>query len=55
MHLEPLDGEAVFVIHDLLSPRECADLIARSEGMKIVPLCSYASAWLRRNDPEMIA
>ncbi|SFI82313.1 GNAT family N-acetyltransferase [Caulobacter sp. UNC279MFTsu5.1] len=28
---------------------------ARSEGMKIVPLCSYASAWLRRNDPEMIA
>jgi predicted GNAT family acetyltransferase len=28
---------------------------ARNEGMKIVPLCSYASAWLRRNDPEMIA
>ncbi|MBO9709189.1 MAG: N-acetyltransferase [Caulobacter sp.] len=28
---------------------------ARSEGLKIVPLCSYASAWLRRNDPEMIA
>jgi uncharacterized protein len=28
---------------------------ARSEGMKIVPLCSYASAWLRRNDPELIA
>lgn len=28
---------------------------ARSEGMKIVPLCGYASAWLRRNDPELIA
>jgi predicted GNAT family acetyltransferase len=28
---------------------------ARSEGMKIVPLCGYASTWLRRNDPEMIA
>ena len=28
---------------------------ARAEGMKIVPLCGYASAWLRRNDPEMIA
>ena len=28
---------------------------ARAEGMKIVPMCSYASAWLRRNDPEMIA
>jgi predicted GNAT family acetyltransferase len=28
---------------------------ARSEGMKIVPLCSYAAAWLRRNDPEIIA
>lgn len=28
---------------------------ARAEGLKIVPLCGYASAWLRRNDPEMIA
>lgn len=28
---------------------------ARSEGMKIVPLCGYAAAWLKRNDPEMIA
>jgi predicted GNAT family acetyltransferase len=28
---------------------------ARGEGMKIVPLCSYAAAWLKRNDPEMIA
>ncbi len=33
MHLEPLDGEAVFVIHDLLSPQECEDLIARSEAL----------------------
>jgi hypothetical protein len=31
MHLEPLDGERVFVIHDLLSPRECEDLVTRSE------------------------
>jgi predicted GNAT family acetyltransferase len=28
---------------------------ARAEGLKIAPLCGYASAWLRRNDPEMIA
>ena len=28
---------------------------ARSEGMKIVPLCGYAAAWLKRNDPELIA
>uniref|UniRef100_B0SWD2 N-acetyltransferase domain-containing protein n=1 Tax=Caulobacter sp. (strain K31) TaxID=366602 RepID=B0SWD2_CAUSK len=28
---------------------------ARAEGMKIVPLCGYAAAWLKRNDPEMIA
>ena len=28
---------------------------ARGEGMKIVPLCGYAAAWLKRNDPEMIA
>ena len=28
---------------------------ARAEGMKITPLCGYASAWLRRNDPELIA
>ena len=31
MHLESLDGENVFVIHDLLSPQECDALIARSE------------------------
>ncbi|KRA64744.1 acetyltransferase [Caulobacter sp. Root655] len=28
---------------------------ARAEGMKIVPLCGYAAAWLKRNDPELIA
>jgi len=28
---------------------------ARGEGMRIVPLCGYAAAWLKRNDPEMIA
>jgi prolyl 4-hydroxylase len=33
MHLELLDGEAVFVIHDLLSEDECAALIARSEAL----------------------
>jgi hypothetical protein len=33
MHLESLDGENVFVIHDLLSPRECEELIARSEAL----------------------
>ena len=33
MHLEPLDGENVFVIHDLLSARECEELIARSEAL----------------------
>lgn len=33
MFLEPLDGENIFVIHDLLSPQECDDLIARSEAL----------------------
>ena len=33
MHLEPLDGENVFVIHDLLTARECEELIARSEAL----------------------
>ncbi|EJL21858.1 putative acetyltransferase [Caulobacter sp. AP07] len=28
---------------------------ARSEDVKIVPLCGYAAAWLKRNDPELIA
>jgi len=28
---------------------------ARSEGMRITPLCSYAAAWLKRNDPDLIA
>lgn len=28
---------------------------ARGDGMKILPLCGYAAAWLKRNDPEMIA
>jgi predicted 2-oxoglutarate/Fe(II)-dependent dioxygenase YbiX len=33
MHLETLDGENIFAIHDLLSPQECAQLIARSEAI----------------------
>ena len=28
---------------------------ARAEGMRIPPLCSYAAAWLKRNDPDLIA
>jgi predicted GNAT family acetyltransferase len=28
---------------------------ARAEGLKIAPLCGYAAAWLKRNDPELIA
>ena len=28
---------------------------ARAEGMRITPLCSYAAAWLQRNDPDLIA
>ena len=28
---------------------------ARSEKVKIVPLCGYASAWLRRNARDMIS
>ena len=27
---------------------------ARSRGLKIVPICSYAAAWLQRNDPDLI-
>jgi prolyl 4-hydroxylase len=33
MHLELLDGESVFLIHELLSPLECEGLIARSEAL----------------------
>jgi hypothetical protein len=33
MRKERLDGDWVFVIHDFLSPTECAALIERSEGM----------------------
>lgn len=33
MHLEPLDGESIFVIHGLLSSLECEELIARSEAL----------------------
>ncbi len=33
MLLERLHGENIFVIHDLLSPEECAGLIARSEAL----------------------
>jgi predicted GNAT family acetyltransferase len=29
--------------------------VARTEDLKIVPICSYAAAWLKRNDPELIA
>ncbi len=28
--------------------------VARAEGLRIIPLCSYAAAWLKRNDPELI-
>jgi predicted GNAT family acetyltransferase len=28
---------------------------AREEGLMITPLCSYAAAWLRRNEPDLIA
>lgn len=27
---------------------------ARAEGMRITPICSYAAAWLKRNDPDLI-
>lgn len=37
MHRELLDGEKVFVIHDLLTPEECAALIARSETLGYEP------------------
>ena len=33
MHLESLDGERIFVIHDLLSAQECEALVARSEAL----------------------
>lgn len=33
MHRESLDGDAVFVIHGLLTPAECEALIARSEAL----------------------
>jgi prolyl 4-hydroxylase len=33
MHLESLDGERISIIHDVLSPQECAALIARSEAL----------------------
>jgi predicted GNAT family acetyltransferase len=29
--------------------------LARAEDRKIVPICSYAAAWLKRNDPGLTA
>ncbi|AAK22878.1 GNAT family N-acetyltransferase [Caulobacter vibrioides] len=29
--------------------------VARAEDRRIVPICSYAAAWLKRNDPDLIA
>jgi len=29
--------------------------VARAEDRKIVPTCSYAAAWLKRNDPGLVA
>lgn len=34
--------------------REIADH-ARAESLTIVPLCGYASAWLRRNASDLVA
>ncbi|PHY18392.1 GNAT family N-acetyltransferase [Caulobacter sp. BP25] len=28
--------------------------VARADGMRITPICSYAAAWLKRNDPDLI-
>lgn len=28
--------------------------VARAEDRQIVPVCSYAAAWLKRNDPGLI-
>ena len=33
MHRQSLDGDAVFLIHDLLAPAECEALVARSEAL----------------------
>ncbi len=27
---------------------------ARAEDLRITPICSYAAAWLKRNDPALI-
>jgi predicted GNAT family acetyltransferase len=29
--------------------------VAQSESRKIVPICGYAVAWLRRNRPDIVA
>lgn len=56
MRLEPLDGEAAFVIHDLLSARECKDLIARSEalGYEVAAIGGIQFPQLRNNGRALL-
>lgn len=51
MHREELDGPTTFVIHDFLTPDECAGFIAASEsaGYEDAPITS-ASGFVMRKD-----
>jgi hypothetical protein len=67
MTKQSLDGESIFLVHDFLSPEECASFIARSEqagyeaatvstldGLTLDPDLRD-NAWLVMNDPALAA
>jgi predicted 2-oxoglutarate/Fe(II)-dependent dioxygenase YbiX len=51
VRLEPLDGQNVFLIHDLLTEQECGGLIARSEvlGYEVAAVGGEIVPQLRNN------
>src|SRR4051812_22973063 len=60
MRKEELDGEQVFVIHDFLSPAECAEYIRLTEGIGYggAPITTAAGPLMRpdvrNNDRVMV-
>ena len=51
MHREQLEGELVYVVHDLLTPEECADYISVSEeiGYTNAPITTASGFRLRKD------
>lgn len=51
MHVEQLDGDKIFVIHNFLSPAECEQYIAASEGIGYIDApITTAGGFIMRKD-----